>query len=68
MTITDYVTIRLSYKYYFCLEGGIYFILQHYKPKRQKVSTKCFCILEWDEIEEGPIALEMYVKFSYFNK
>ena len=45
-----------------CTEGGIYFILQHYKQKVSKISTKCFSILELDEIEEGPIALEMWVK------
>ena len=43
----------------FRVEGGIYFLLKHFKPKGQKISTKCFSILEYDEIEDGPIALEM---------
>eukprot|EP00800_Vazella_pourtalesii_P002603 TRINITY_DN1254_c0_g1_i1.p1 TRINITY_DN1254_c0_g1~~TRINITY_DN1254_c0_g1_i1.p1 ORF type:complete len:311 (-),score=57.70 TRINITY_DN1254_c0_g1_i1:218-1150(-) len=49
-------------------EGGIYFILQHYKQKVSKISTKCFSILELDEIEEGPIALEIYKKPVEYKK
>ena len=57
------LTVVLKRFYYICcLEGGIYFILQHFKPKRHKISTKCFSILERDEIEEGAVALEMQVK------
>ncbi|KAI6659161.1 Axin interactor, dorsalization-associated protein [Oopsacas minuta] len=49
-------------------EDRIYFILQHFKQKENKISTRGFSILELDEIEEGIIALEIYKKPVQFKK
>ncbi|KAJ8308610.1 hypothetical protein KUTeg_013484 [Tegillarca granosa] len=38
---------------------GIFFEFKHYKPKKKIVSTKCWAVLEKDEIKEGPVVLEL---------
>lgn len=42
--------------------AAIFFEFKHWKPKKKKVSTRCFCFLEMDELKEGPVALELYRK------
>ena len=39
--------------------ASIFFEFKHYKPKKKKVSTKCFSFIEMDEIKPGKAALEM---------
>eukprot|EP00128_Syssomonas_multiformis_P001488 Colp12_sorted_trinity150504_noHs@13223 len=41
---------------------AIFFEFKHYKPKKSKVSTKCFSFMELDEIRNGNAALEIYDK------
>lgn len=38
---------------------AIFFEFKHYKPKKRKVSTKCFSFMEMDEMKPGKAALEM---------
>jgi Axin interactor dorsalisation-associated protein, C-terminal len=41
----------------------------HYKPKKKKVSTRCFAFLEKEELErDGPVALELYKKPTDFAR
>lgn len=46
----------------------IFFEFKHYKPKQRKVSTRCWAMLEMDEMNPGPIALEIYRKPTDLNK
>ena len=39
--------------------AAIFFELKHYKPKKERVSTRCFSFMELDEIRDGPVSLEM---------
>jgi len=41
---------------------AIFFEFHHYKPSKNKISLKCFSILEKDEIKEGSLYLEIYKK------
>lgn len=38
---------------------GVFLEFKHYKPKKQKVSTKCFSVLELDELKNGTFPLEV---------
>lgn len=38
---------------------AIYFEFKHEKPKSDYVSTKCFSIMEFDELQDGPVVLEV---------
>lgn len=49
----------------------IFFEFKHYKPKKKKVSTRCFAFMEYDEIvkNNGRIAcLELYKKPTDFTR
>lgn len=39
--------------------AAIFFEFKHYKPKKERISTRCFSFMELDEIRDGPISLEM---------
>ena len=43
-------------------QAGIFLEFKHYKPKKSKISTKCFSVLEADELQEGAKVLEIYRK------
>jgi len=45
--------------------AAIFFELKHYKPKKSKTSTKCFSILEQDELLNGQIPMELYQKLKF---
>lgn len=38
---------------------AVFFEFKHWKPKKKKLSTRCFCFMEPDEIKEGVIKLEL---------
>lgn len=41
-------------------EYALFFEFKHYKEEKQKLSTRCFSFMEYDEIQLGkPIALEL---------
>lgn len=42
--------------------AAVFFEFKHWKPKKKKISTRCFAFLEMDELKEGAIALEQYKK------
>jgi hypothetical protein len=44
-------------------ESAIFLEFKHYKPRKNKVSVKCFSLLELDELvtSQSPVPLEMYV-------
>lgn len=42
-----------------CLDGAVFFEFKHYKPKKQKISTKCYSFMEQDELKNGTHPLEM---------
>lgn len=42
--------------------SAVYLEFKHFKPKKQKVSTKAYCFMELDELRGGPAALEVYRK------
>lgn len=46
-----------------CLIGSAIFLeLKHYKPRKSSISTKCFSLMEMDEIKPGKAVLEMWVE------
>ncbi|KAK3580872.1 hypothetical protein CHS0354_032933 [Potamilus streckersoni] len=47
---------------------AIFFEFQHYKPKKQTVSTRCWAFMEQDEIKDGPAVLELYKKPTNFKR
>ncbi|KAL3873192.1 hypothetical protein ACJMK2_036338 [Sinanodonta woodiana] len=47
---------------------AIFFEFQHYKPKKQTVSTRCWAFMEQDEIRDGPAVLELYKKPANFKR
>lgn len=48
--------------------GAVFLEFLHYKPKARKVSTKCFAVLEKDELETGKKMLELYAKPVDFSR
>lgn len=53
------VHLQVSIENLYQNEHAIFIELYHYKPKKQKNSLKCFCIIEKDEIKEGFLSLEV---------
>ncbi|CAH1791255.1 unnamed protein product [Owenia fusiformis] len=47
---------------------AIFFELKHYKPKKKMISTKCWAMLEKDEVKEGPAVIELYKKPTDFRR
>ena len=47
---------------------GIFFEFMHYKPSKRKTSCRCWAMMEQDEIEEGPLALELYKKPADYRR
>ncbi|KAJ9444434.1 putative axin interactor, dorsalization-associated protein-like [Diplonema papillatum] len=47
--------------------ANIFFEFKHYKPKKEKISTRCWSMLSPDEFTEGPKALEIYAKPTDFS-
>lgn len=47
---------------------AIFFEFKHYKPKKKNISTKCWSIIEHDELNDGDIALEIYKKPTDYNR
>lgn len=47
---------------------AIFFEFKHYKVEKKKKSTKCYCLLELDEIKSGPVALEIYKKPTIYKR
>lgn len=51
--------------------GSVFIEFKHYKPKKKKISTRCFAVLEYDEIVKAKnqqICLELYQKPTDFTK
>uniref|UniRef100_A0A8D2D9G5 C2 Aida-type domain-containing protein n=1 Tax=Sciurus vulgaris TaxID=55149 RepID=A0A8D2D9G5_SCIVU len=48
--------------------AAIFFEFKHYKPKKRFTSTKCFAFMEMDEIQPGPIVIELYKKPTDFKR
>jgi len=51
---------------------SVFFEFKHYKPKKKKVSTRCFAFMEYDEILKAkqtgqPLSLELYQKPTDFT-
>ena len=42
--------------------AAIFFEFKHFKPKKKRISTKCWTFMEMDEIIAGPACLELYKK------
>ena len=40
----------------------------HYKNKKGKNSCRCWAFMEYDEVENGPVALELYKKPADFMR
>eukprot|EP01012_Entosiphon_sulcatum_P036444 TRINITY_DN4647_c0_g1_i1.p1 TRINITY_DN4647_c0_g1~~TRINITY_DN4647_c0_g1_i1.p1 ORF type:complete len:290 (+),score=45.35 TRINITY_DN4647_c0_g1_i1:57-926(+) len=49
-------------------DTAIFFEFCHYKPKKDKVSVRCWSMLTMEEIKEGPLALEIYAKPTDFHR
>eukprot|EP00039_Didymoeca_costata_P000666 m.46739 g.46739 ORF g.46739 m.46739 type:complete len:332 (-) comp10401_c0_seq1:3810-4805(-) len=49
-------------------DAAIFFEFKHYKPRKQKVSTKCFAFLEMDELKNGKTPMELYQKPTDFRR
>eukprot|EP00049_Salpingoeca_infusionum_P018521 m.357614 g.357614 ORF g.357614 m.357614 type:complete len:310 (+) comp17885_c0_seq1:206-1135(+) len=49
-------------------DGAIFLEFKHFKPKKAKTSTKCFCLMEKDELNDGQCPLEVYAKPTDFKK
>eukprot|EP00051_Salpingoeca_urceolata_P027499 m.481752 g.481752 ORF g.481752 m.481752 type:complete len:315 (+) comp22309_c0_seq1:207-1151(+) len=47
---------------------AVFFEFKHYKPKKRKISTKCWCFLELDELKNGKVPLELYAKPTDFKR
>jgi len=52
---------------------SVFFEFKHYKPKKKKISTRCFAFMEYDEILKAktggaPLSLETYQKPTDFTK
>lgn len=47
---------------------AVFFEFKHYKPKKTKLSTKCFCFMEKDELKKGAVPLEIYAKPTDFKR
>lgn len=47
---------------------ALFFEFKHYKPKKNKVSTRCYAFMEKDELKQGPVTLELYKKPTDFTK
>eukprot|EP00753_Platysulcus_tardus_P006348 PLAT14150.1.p1 GENE.PLAT14150.1~~PLAT14150.1.p1 ORF type:complete len:293 (-),score=87.84 PLAT14150.1:101-979(-) len=48
-------------------EAAVFFEFKHYKPRKSKVSTRCWAVMEAAEIEDGPKVLENYKKPSDYR-
>eukprot|EP00994_Dinema_validum_P007601 NODE_636_length_1480_cov_71.000000_g473_i0.p1 GENE.NODE_636_length_1480_cov_71.000000_g473_i0~~NODE_636_length_1480_cov_71.000000_g473_i0.p1 ORF type:complete len:293 (-),score=63.79 NODE_636_length_1480_cov_71.000000_g473_i0:547-1425(-) len=49
-------------------DAGIFFEFRHYKPKKKKVSTRCWSLLTMDEVKEGAATLEIYAKPADYKR
>ncbi|GFO27435.1 axin interaction partner and dorsalization antagonist [Plakobranchus ocellatus] len=47
---------------------AIFFEFKHYKPKKESISTKCWALMEQDELKEGHLALEIYRKPTDYSR
>ncbi|XP_063105832.1 axin interactor, dorsalization-associated protein-like [Cavia porcellus] len=48
--------------------AAIFFEFKHYKPKKRFTSTKCFALMEMDEIKPRPIVIELNKKSTDFKR
>ncbi|WAR20019.1 AIDA-like protein [Mya arenaria] len=46
----------------------VFFEFKHYKPKKGSVSTRCWTVMESDEIKEGTAVLELYKKPANYRR
>eukprot|EP00708_Paratrimastix_pyriformis_P004316 GAFH01003175.1.p1 GENE.GAFH01003175.1~~GAFH01003175.1.p1 ORF type:complete len:302 (+),score=57.46 GAFH01003175.1:24-929(+) len=49
-------------------DAAIYFEFKHYKPRKNKISTRCWALLELDEIKPGLAVCELYKKPTDFGR
>ncbi|XP_061415067.1 axin interactor, dorsalization-associated protein-like isoform X3 [Lethenteron reissneri] len=49
-------------------DAAIFFELKHYKPLKRLTSTKCFALLEMDEIRPGAAVIELYKKPTDYRR
>uniref|UniRef100_S4RH29 Axin interactor, dorsalization associated n=1 Tax=Petromyzon marinus TaxID=7757 RepID=S4RH29_PETMA len=49
-------------------DAAIFFELKHYKPLKRLTSTKCFALLEMDEIRPGAAIIELYKKPTDYRR
>ncbi|RUS83157.1 hypothetical protein EGW08_009104 [Elysia chlorotica] len=47
---------------------AIFFEFKHYKPKKRTISTKCWTLIEHDELKEGNLVLEIYKKPTDYSR
>ncbi|WAR18933.1 AIDA-like protein [Mya arenaria] len=47
---------------------AVFFEFKHYKPKKGSVSTRCWTVMESDEIKEGTAVLELYKKPANYRR
>ena len=66
----DDVVVNLDIPLEHVLEGNcsVFFEFMHYKPKKGKVSCRCWSLIEKDEIVSGNMGLELYQKPADFRK
>ncbi|XP_028398495.1 axin interactor, dorsalization-associated protein-like [Dendronephthya gigantea] len=48
--------------------SAIFFEFYHFKPKKKRISTKCWTFMELDEIRAGSACLELYKKPTNFGR
>merc|ERR1711897_107377 len=50
-------------------QAALFFEFKHYKPKKKKVSTRCWCFMELSELKQDEeIVLEIYHKPTDLKK
>ncbi len=47
---------------------AVFLEFKHWKPSKRKVSTRCWSMLEMDELRNGSAVLEVYKKPTEFGK
>lgn len=62
--------IFINYPLEHIFEGNGAFFLEfkHYKPDKNKISCRCWSLIECDEVLDGPAAFELYKKPSDYRR
>jgi hypothetical protein len=63
------IYLRVSFEEMQRKGAAIFFEFKHYKPKKKKVSTRCWCFMELNELKpDQELVLEIYHKPTDLNK